>query len=305
MKDLGELNYFLGVQVSQDHKNGKVWIGQSTFTESILRKYGMEDAKPVKTPVDVNSKLLKATEDSELVDKGLYQSAVGSLLYLSTRTRPDIAFAVHNVACFCSNPTTQHWTAVKRIFRYLRGTTQLSLLYSKGKSDALIGYSDADWGGDCNDYKSTSGYVFQIGGTAVGWKSKKQSCIALSTAKAEYMALSSAAQEAVWMRELNSDLLNHLSEPTLIFEDNQSAICMAKNPQFHGRSKHINIKFHFIREQVNANKIQLKYCPSEDILADLLTKGISPEKFARLRKLYGMSSCVLSEECGSKALSTN
>ena len=135
---------------------------------------------------------------------------------------------------------------------------------------------------------------------------KKQSCIALSTAEAECMALSSAAQEAVWMRELNSDSLNQLSEPTLIFEDNQSAICMAKNPQFHGRSKHINIKFHFIREQVSANKIQVKYCASGDMLADLLTKGISPEKFERLRKLYGICSCVSSEkECGSNALSTN
>ena len=191
VKDLGELNYFLGVQVRQNHNNGDVWIGQPTFTESILKNYGMEDAKPVKTPVNVNSKLMKATEDSEFIDKCLYQSAVGSLLYLSTRTRPDIAFVVNNVARFC--------------------------------------------------------------------KSKKQSCIALSTAEAEYMALSSAAQEAVWMRELNSDLRNHSTEPTLIFEDNQSAICMAKNPQFYGRSKHINIKFHFIREQVGANTIQLKY----------------------------------------------
>ena len=207
---------------------------------------------------------------------------------------------------FAPTLLAQHWTTVKCIFRYLRGTTQLGLLYSKEESSALIGYSDADWGGDCNDYKSTSGYVFQIGGTTVSWKSKKQSCIALSTAEAEYMALSSTtqAQEAVWMRELNSDLQNHLSEPTLIFEDNQSAICMAKNPQFHGRSKHINIKFHFIREQVSSNKIKLEYCPTADMLADLLTKGVSPDKFERIRKLYGMS-CVSSEECQRKALSTN
>ena len=113
----------------------------------------MEDAKPVRIPGSVNSKPLKATEDSEFVNKGLYQSAVGSSFYLSTRTRPDIAFTVNNVARFCSNPTTQHWTAVKHISRYLRGTTELGLLYSKGESDALISFSDADWGGDCNDYK--------------------------------------------------------------------------------------------------------------------------------------------------------
>ena len=233
--------------------------------------------------------------------QGLY---LGSLLYLSTRTRPDIAFAVNSVARFCSNPTKQHWTAVKRIFRYLRGTTWFGLLYSKGESGALIGYSDADWGGDGNDYKSTSGYVFQIGGTAVSWRSKKQTCVALSTSEAEYIALSSAAQEAVWMRALNSDLKNQPSEPTVIFEDNQSAICLAKNPQFHGRSKHINIKFHFIREQVSTKTICLKYCPSEDMLADLLTKGISSDRFEKLRKLFGMRNCLSSEkECGRNALS--
>ena len=262
VKDLGELHYFLGVQVTQDHEKGTVWIGQPTFTESILQKYGMSEAKPAKTPVSVNSKLLKASEESELVNQNLYQSAVGSLLYLSTKSRPDLAFAVGNVARYCSKPTKLHWMAVKRIFRYLRGTTQFGLLYSKeARTNALIGYSDADWAGDCNDYKSTTGYLFQIGGTAVSWMSKKQSCVALSTAEAEYMALSSAAQEAIWMRELNSDLGNPQSQPTLIFEDNQSAIAMAKNPQFHGRSKHINIKFHFIREQVSNARLALCIAP--------------------------------------------
>ena len=156
------------------------------------------------------------------------------------------------------------------------------------ETEALTGYTDADWGGDCNDYKSTTGYLFQIGGTAVTWKSKKQSCVALSTAEAEYMALSSAAQEAVWMRELISDLRNPPATSTEILEDNQSVISMAKNPQFHGKTKHINIKYHFIREQIANGTICLKYCPTEDMLADLLTKGIGPEKFERLRMSYGM-----------------
>ena len=179
---------------------------------------------------------------------------------------------------------------MKRIFRYLRGTTHLGLLYSKTvETESLTGYSDADWAGDCNDHRSTTGYLFQIGGTAVIWKSKKQSCVALSTAEAEYMALSSAAQEAVWMRELVSDLGNPPNNSTVIFEDNQSAISMAKNPQYHGRTKHINIKYHFIREQVANATICLKYCKTEDMLTDLLTKGVGPEKFERLRVLYGMN----------------
>ena len=266
--------------------------------KNTLKKYNMEEAKPIKTPVNVSSKLLKASEDSELFDQTLYQSAVGSLLYLSARTRPDIAFAVNNVAGFCSQPTKTHWTAVKRIFRYLRGTTHLGLLYSKGDEDTLIGFSDSDWGGDSNDYKSTSGYIFQIGGTAVSWKSKKQLCVALSTAEAEYMALASTAQEAIWLRELNSVLKNEPAQPVTVFEDNQAAICMSKNPQYHGKSKHINIKFHFIREQVANKMIQLEYCPTEDMLADLLTKGITHEKFERLRMMCGMVNQVSSEkEC--------
>ena len=122
------------------------------------------------------------------------------------------------------------------------------------------------------------------------WRSQKQSCVALSTAEAEYMALCSAAQEAVWMRELSSDLGNQQSQPTLIHEDNQSAIAMAKNPQFHKRPKHINIKYHYVREQVNNGKIVVKYCPTEEMLADLLTKGIGPTKFNKLRDMYGL--CV-------------
>ena len=298
MKDLGELNHFLGVQVIQDHDKGTMWIGQSQYTDTILKKFGMDQSKSIRTPVNTNLKLRKSTEESELADEVLYQSAVGSLLYLSTRTRPDIAYAVGNVARFCSKPTKDHWIAVKRIFRYLKGTTHLGLLYNKNNDESLIGYSDADWGGDLDNYRSTTGYIFQIGGTAVSWKSRKQDCVALSTAEAEYMALACTAQEAVWMRELNIDMNNKLNEPTTIYEDNQSAICMAKNPQFHGRVKHIGIKYHFIREQVNAGSVKLEYCRTEDMIADMFTKGLTQEKFEKLRNLCGIHSQSASEkEC--------
>jgi len=210
----------------------------------------MEDAKPATTPVNTSVKLTKADEDCETFDQGLYQSAVGSLLYLSTWTRPDITYAVSNVAKFCANPTKEHWTAVKRILRYLNGTLDFGLLYDKENESECIGYSDADWAGDLNDRRSTSGYLFQMCGTAVSWRSKKQTRVALSTAEAENMALASAAQEAIWMRQLVGELNNKPTGPIIIYEDNQSAICMSKNPQFHGRAKHIGIKYHFIREQV-------------------------------------------------------
>ena len=171
---------------------------------------------------------------------------VGSLLYLSIRTHPDITIEVSLAARFCSEPTSQHMKAVKRIFRYLRETTQYGLLLKKGELKAIISYSNADWGGDTNNCKSTTGYLFQIGGTAITWQSKKQSCVALSTAEAEYIALAGASQETTWLKQLNTDLIG-TSDPITIFEDNQSAISIAKNPQFHGRVKHINIKYHFIR----------------------------------------------------------
>jgi len=125
------LHYFLGVKVVQDHKTGSVWIGQQSYTESILRRFGMEDAKKIRTPVDTSTKLVKGAVEDTCVDQQLYQSAVGSLLYLSIATRPDITYAVSNVAKFCAKPTKEHWVAVKRIFRYLKGTQQYGLLYSK------------------------------------------------------------------------------------------------------------------------------------------------------------------------------
>ena len=161
IKDMGELHYFLGVCVKQNPEMGKVWIGQQAYTEAVIKKLGMEHSKPACTPVTPGTKLLKATEQSEMVDAILYQSAVGHLLYLSGWTRPDIAFAVGNVARFCSNPTKEYWTAVKRILRYLKGTTSYGLEYSRNEENderILSGYSDADWAGDINDRKSTSGY---------------------------------------------------------------------------------------------------------------------------------------------------
>ena len=149
------------------------------------------------TPVDASSKLVKTGEDEETVDQVKYQSAVASLLYLVMWTRSDITCAVSNAAKFCSNPSKEHWTAVKRIMRYLKGTIDYGLCYDKSSSGECVGYSEADWASDLNDRKSTSGYLFQICGTAVSWRSKKQPCVALSTTEAEYMALTSAAQEAI------------------------------------------------------------------------------------------------------------
>ena len=147
------------MRVIQNQNTGEVWIGLTAYAESVLMKFGMENAKPVSTPTQSGMKLTKATKDDDRVDQQLYQSAVGSLLYLSIGTRPDITYAVNNVAKFCAQPTKQHWIAVKRIMRYLKGTVNLGLLFNKDGSKQCVGYSDADWAGDIDDRKSTSGYV--------------------------------------------------------------------------------------------------------------------------------------------------
>ena len=247
----------------------------------------MENAKPLATPVDISTKLVKATDGDECIDQQQYQSAVGSLLYLAMATRPDMAFAVSNVAKFSAKPTKQHWTAMKRILRYLRCTADYGRVFTPNVSGDCVSYSDADWGGDLNDRKSTSGYLFQISGGAVSWRSRKQTCVALSTAEAEYVALASAAQEATWIRQLTSVLENRLQETVTIFEDNQSAICMTKNPQFHGQSKH---KYHFIRDQVDKGTVKLEYCPTKEMVADMLTKGLPKEQCMKLRDLAGVTT---------------
>ena len=292
VKDMGELKYFLGVKIVY-LDDGSIWIGQPSYTKAVLHKFNMENSKTVATPVETGTKLIKATDNDKLFDQETYQSAVGCLLYLSTKTRPDIAFAVSNVAKFTAKPTIDHWTAVKRIMRYLNGTIHCGLRYYGDTK--LVGYSDADWAGDLNDRKSISGYVYKISGAAVSWMSKKQTCVALSTAEAEYMALSMASQEAIWLRRLLYDLNEKVDGPITIYEDNQSTICMAENLKFHGRAKHIDIKHHYVRNQVNEKNIELKYCPSEYMIADMLTKGLSRFQFNKLKDMIGIHDLTDSE----------
>ena len=288
MKDLGEVKQFLGVNVEQNEN--EIFIHQSNFVQNLLQKFQFENCKPMATPVDVSNKLKISTEDDKLFDVELFQKAVGSLLYLSTKTRPDISYAVNSVAKYCVKPNINHWCAVKRIFRYLKGTINLGISYERNKIKDCSGYSDADWAGDNSDRKSTSGYCFSLNSGLISWRSNKQSCVALSTAEAELVALSSAAQEAVWLQKLLIELNYADEKPILLFEDNQSTICLAKSNKSHSKSKHMDIKYNFVKDMVNKNKVLLEYCPSSEMLADIFTKGLPSERFSRLRLLLGMKS---------------
>jgi len=206
----------------------------------------MQDA-PVRTPVDISQKLTKAVDGEALLDQSEYQSAVGCLLYLYTSTQPDISFAVSNVAKYSSEPTQRHWNAVKRMLRYLNDTTTThGLMYTARTTEDLHGLFDSDWAGDLDNRKSTSGYLFLLRGAPISWRSKKQSTVALSTAEAEFIALSYASQEAMGLWHLISELKLKPSTATILSKDNQAAITMAHNSQHHRGSKHINIRCHFI-----------------------------------------------------------
>lgn len=293
MKDLGEVHFCLGIQVFRNRHERSIRISQAKYVENILKRFNMLESKPIGTPLDANYKLTKemspvSEKEAEEMRSVPYQSAIGSLMYAMLGTRPDIAYAVGAVSQYCSNPGRGHWTAVKRIFRYLKGTRNYALEY-KG-SGHLVGYSDADWAGNVDDRRSTTGYTFLIAGGAVSWSSKKQPTVALSTTEAEYMALSHATKEAVWIQRFLAEIgfgLAHQTS-TIIHTDNQGAIALAKNSVHHARTKHIDIKHHFIREKVETGEVKLVFCRTEDMVADVLTKGLSKERHGKCTRMMGL-----------------
>eukprot|EP00253_Pinus_taeda_P014456 PITA_14456 len=290
MSLLGELTYFLGLQIQQ--KEGGIFLSQTKYLKQILKKYGMEDAKPVCTPM-VTGCSLSANDESAAVHQPTYRSMIGSLLYL-TGTRPDIMHAVGIVGRFQANPKETHLQAVKRIFKYLQGTQNYGLWYPRDTDLTLHAYTDADWDGSVDDRKSTSGGAFFMGSRLVSWFSKKQSSIALSTAEAEYVAVASCCTQLLWMMQNLQDFQISCTPPIPILCDNTSAISISKNPVMHSKTKHIPIKYHFLREQVLEQKVKLKYVPSKEQVADIFTKPLPRETFEYLRQKPGVvdiSSC--------------
>ena len=274
MKDMGELKYVLGVNVEID--NG-AYLHQKQYIDQILSKYKMSECNPVSSPSHCSVKLQKDDRVSKNVDVKLYQSMVGSLIYLSTMTRPDITYAVGVVSKYNSNPNEAHLTAVKRIFRYLKGSRDIKMCFNKS-ANACYGFSDSDWGGDIDDRKSTSGYVFKVGDSVVSWCSKKQPTVALSTAEAELIALCSAIQELFWLRKLLCEIDSRSTDlANTMYVDNLGTIHMGKNPVISNRSKHIDVKYNFIREAVQDKKVELVHIESKNNVADIFTKALPRE----------------------------
>lgn len=254
MSDLGSCHYYLGMSVRRDRPHRVLFLGQRGYVEKILRDFGMWEAKSAATPMDT-TKLENPEEGYVCSSEDKNWRAIGSLMYAMLGTRVDIAFSVSVLSRQLANPGPAHIKAVKRIMRYLKGISHLELVF-RGTLKPLTGYSDADWAGDLETRRSTSGFLFNIGSGAISWSSKRQPTVSLSTCEAEYIAQTQATKEAIWLRSLLSQLLLDENEPsaTIIFGDKQGAIALAKNPQFHARTKHIAIQHHFVREQQGADR---------------------------------------------------
>ncbi|KAM7472186.1 hypothetical protein LguiA_010369 [Lonicera macranthoides] len=279
MKDLGKLHYFLGSEINYTPLG--LLINQQKYAKEVIHKHGMEDCNSAITPCQSGLKLLKEgvlLSDTEVSN---FRSLVGCLQYL-TFTRPDIAFAVNSVCQFMHQPTDQHYNAAKRILRYIQGTLDYGLLYTpnptKSLTVSLKTYTDADWAGDPNDRRSTTGFVLMINGLPISWCSKKQKSVSRSSTEAEYRSMADTTSEIQWLQSLLSDMHIQLSTVPSLHCDNIFAMALATNPIHNSRLKHIEADIHFTRERVKAGALLLQFVPSSQQLADIFTKGLcSPQ----------------------------
>jgi hypothetical protein len=293
LTDLGPANWLLGIKINRDQANRTISLSQHAYIEAIITRFNFNDLKPCSTPMDPSAPLLKSQSPSKLEDvikmrNVPYREAVGSLMYAAMGTRPDIAFATSTVAQFLENPGWAHWEAVKRIFRYLLGTKKLELTYG-GEERGLVGYVDAD-GASQEHRRAISGYVFMVDGGAVSWSSKKQELVTLSTTEAEYVAQTHATKEAVWLRRLFTELFGPMDGPTTLFSDSKSAIALTQDGHYHARTKHIDIRYHFICYIIEAGTIKLVYCSMDDMTADTLTKALPSVKAKHFASALGLST---------------
>lgn len=285
-RDLGPSTYFLGMDIIRDRENKTIMLRQNRMMNDLLTKYGMDEAKSLSVPLSPAIKLTKEGDPLDL-DEHSYSQLIGSLMYLSICTRPDIAQAVGALARYMAKPTNMHWQAAKGVLRYIAGTADYGIMF--GTSTRLDTYCDADYAGDIDSRRSTTGYVFILNGGAISWSSRLQQTVAASTTEAEYMAAASAIKEALWMRRLLSELGQDIGTID-IKADNQSAIKLLKNPIISMRSKHIDVIYHFARERVARKDVSFEYIRTDHMVADSLTKALPTSKFNFCRSAMGVQT---------------
>ncbi|MBW0532408.1 hypothetical protein O181_072123, partial [Austropuccinia psidii MF-1] len=285
IKDMGPADLLLSVKISQLEEG--IGMDQQHFVESLLELYRMQDCKPVSTPLVPNKHLGPATEEERTAFDALqinFRSAVGSINYLSTATRPDLSFAVSSLSQHLEKPGIQHWKAFLHVLKYLCGTQEVVLWYSRKGEAGLISYSDADWGNCRETRRSTSGFLAQLHGCLIFWKTRKQPSVSISTAEAEYKSLCDLTSELLWFGQLchEANILS-LNTAITIWEDNQSCINIANgNCNFNNkRMKHVDIQLHFVKEAIQSQLITLQYAPTTEMLADFLTKSVPKPTLVR------------------------
>jgi histone deacetylase 1/2 len=279
MKDLGDLSFFLGMEVSRNASG--LSLSQKRYIHDLLIRTDMLHCKPLRTPMSSTCKL-SLSDGEPMEDPSSWRSVVGALQYLSL-TRPDVSFAVNKVCQFMHAPTSVHWQAVKRIPRYLKGTIEVSLHFSAHSNHSLYSDSDADWGSCPVDRRSTGGFLVYLGNNLISWSSKKQRTAARSSTESEYRALADTAAELQWLRSLLIELRFPTAEPPRLYCDNIGANYLTANATFHGRTKHVEIDFDFVRDLIQQNRLQVSYKAAIDQLADILTKPLPATRFLLLR----------------------
>ena len=284
MSDLGLLTYYLGIEVLQF--KGGITLKQESYAKKILDETKMADCKAVQIPMDAGLQLSKAPEERD-IDEKEFRRIIGCLRYL-LHTRPDMSYSVGVLSRYMHEPKESHQAALKQILRYLKGTFAYGLRFMRTDQSELIGYSDSSHNVDLDDGRSTTGHLFYLNECLITWCSSKQETVALSSCEAEFMAATEAAKQAIWLQELLGEILEKESKKVVIRLDNKSAIALTKNPVFHGRSKHIHKRYHFIRECVDNNQVEVEHIAGNLQKADILTKALGRIKFKEMRELVGI-----------------
>jgi hypothetical protein len=294
VKDLGELSWYLGMKIKYATDYSHVEISQRALALDILRMYRMENANPHRTPSTTNPPTSFQRAKLQAWQSGLsYRAIVGSLQYLAQTTRPDLSHAVGVAARHCADPGLSHWHALKEILHYLAGTVDYGIRYYRDGSSDIVGWSDSDWAGDKSDRKSTSGYCFTFAGGVISYKSKKQTVVARSTAEAEIVALDLTTREALWFRKLAAALgLSGSGKTITIHEDNQAAIAISAKHRRTPRTKHIDIQYFALCDDVSEKRIKVAPVASAENVADAFTKALERNKFIKFREMMGVVACL-------------
>lgn len=271
VNDMGDLHWLLGLQI--EYSEAGISLSQTAYIDKTLTKFAMQDCNPVSTPLDQNTNLSKSTEGETRANATLYQSIIGSLMYLVTGTRPDLVFTVTFLSQFNSDPSTSHLNAAKRVLRYIKGTREKKLLYAYGSPLALAGFADASYANCLDTRRSFSGYIFQLGSSTIAWRARKQRSVATSTCEAEYMAMALATKQHVWLHRALTTLLK-TDVPAILSSDSKAALDLAHNAKLNDASKHIDVAYHFVRERVEDGSLILLHVTSQENLADICTKGL-------------------------------